>query len=416
MLRQREAVRHSRHIVADEPRRARFLALHRLRRQRPFAGHQLGIPKEGEGQAAHNFGRLHAHLHHPGMAVHVGIEEALDGLVCGLHGVGKGHHGPVLRPHVGGAQRTGLREARAPLANGVLDEAGDEASAEFVDEAIGLQPRMARVDLAHEVADEIDRAQVLDGEEPGAQAIVDVVGVVGHVIGYGGGLGLGAGEAGEIERQAGVELHYRHGQPPRGVFGNGRAVAPQQRAIVLDQPLQRLPGEVQAVVIGVALLQTGDDAQGLGVVVKAPIGLHDLLQRILARMAEGGVAEIVGQRQRLRQILVEAQGAGDGAGDLADLDGVCQARAVVVALVGHEDLGLVGQPAEGRGMDDAVAVALVFRARGRGRLGKQSPPAQPRVHRIGRMIGGIRGLHGQSLALSQSGALNARLSALISTG
>ena len=183
---------------------------------------------------------------------------------------------------------------------------------------------------------------------------------------------------------------------------------------MLDQPLQRLPGEVQPVVIGVALLEAGDDAQGLGVVVEAPIGLHDLLQGILARMAEGRVSQVVGEGQRLRQILVEAQRAGDGAGDLAHLDRMGQAGAVVVALVGHEDLGLVGQSPEGGGMDDAVAIALVFRARGRRRLGKQPPPAQPGVHRKGRVIGGIRGLHGQSLALSQSGALNARLSALIS--
>ena len=39
-----------------------------------------------------------------------------------------------------------------------------------------------------------------------------------------------------------------------------------------------------------------------------------------------------------------------------------QARAVVVALVVDEDLGLVLEPAEGRAVDDAVAVALVARA------------------------------------------------------
>jgi len=32
------------------------------------------------------------------------------------------------------------------------------------------------------------------------------------------------------------------------------------------------------------------------------------------------VTEIVGQRERFRQVLIQAQSAGDGAGDLRDLD------------------------------------------------------------------------------------------------
>jgi hypothetical protein len=53
--------------------------------------------------------------------------------------------------------------------------------------------------------------------------------------------------------------------------------------------------------------------------VEAPEPRHTGLEGVLAGMAEGRVAEIVGQGQRLRQILIEAKGAGQGAGDLADL-------------------------------------------------------------------------------------------------
>ena len=74
-------------------------------------------------------------------------------------------------------------------------------------------------------------------------------------------------------------------------------------------------------------------------------------------MAERRVAEIVGERQRLGQVLVEPQRAGDRAGDLRHLEGMGQARAEMVALVIDEDLGLVLQPAEGGRVDDAVAVA-----------------------------------------------------------
>ena len=53
--------------------------------------------------------------------------------------------------------------------------------------------------------------------------------------------------------------------------------------------------------------------------------------RPLAGVTEGRVAEIVAERQRLRQILVETEGAGERAGDLRHLDR--QARAEMIAVV-----------------------------------------------------------------------------------
>ena len=52
-----------------------------------------------------------------------------------------------------------------------------------------------------------------------------------------------------------------------------------------------------------------------------------------------------------RQVFVQVQGASDRAGDLADFEGMGQPGAEVVALVLEEDLRLVLQPPEGRGMD-----------------------------------------------------------------
>ena len=84
-----------------------------------------------------------------------------------------------------------------------------------------------------------------------------------------------------------------------------------QRAVVLDQPLQRLPGQVQPVEAGVTALQQGDHAQALGVVVEAAERLHRQPQRFFAGMAERRMAEVVRQRQRLRQVLIQPQRAGD---------------------------------------------------------------------------------------------------------
>src|SRR3546814_15356727 len=74
-------------------------------------------------------------------------------------------------------------------------------------------------------------------------------------------------------------------------------------------------GQVEAIELGVAALQQGQDAEGLLVVVEAAVGRHGLLQRVLAGMAEAGVAAVVGQRHRLGEILAEAEGAADRARD-----------------------------------------------------------------------------------------------------
>ena len=73
--------------------------------------------------------------------------------------------------------------------------------------------------------------------------------------------------------------------------------------------------------------------EALGVVVEAAIVRHRRIERPLAGMAEGRVAEIVGERQRLGQVLVEPERARQRAGDLRHLERMGQAGAVVIALI-----------------------------------------------------------------------------------
>ena len=123
------------------------------------------------------------------------------------------------------------------------------------------------------------------------------------------------------------------------------------------------------------MLELGEHAQRLRVVVEAAIRLHHIVQRGLARMAEGRVADIVGERQRFGEILVQPEQAGGGARDLADFQRMGQARAVMIAFMGDENLRLLLQAAEGVGVDDAVAVALEIGARGARRL-RMEPAAR----------------------------------------
>ena len=74
-------------------------------------------------------------------------------------------------------------------------------------------------------------------------------------------------------------------------------------------------------------------------------------------MAAGAVAAVVAEGDGLGEGDVEAERPGHRRGDLGDLEGVGEPGALVV--VGEDEhLGLAGQPAERRGVEDAVAVAL----------------------------------------------------------
>ena len=103
-----------------------------------------------------------------------------------------------------------------------------------------------------------------------------------------------------------------------------------------------------------------DHAQALLVVREMP---RDLLHNRLARVPERRVPDIVPERDRLRQILVQQQPARNRARDLCHLEAVRHACAVVVAR-DDVDLRLVLEPSERLGMENAVAIALKFRTEG----------------------------------------------------
>ncbi len=126
-------------------------------------------------------------------------------------------------------------------------------------------------------------------------------------------------------------------------------------------------GEVEACA---AVLEEVDDAQRLLIVAKA-LG-EQSGQGLFARVAERRVTEVVAEGDGLGEVLVETERAGDRTGDLLHLDGVGHPRDHVVRVGGDEDLRLMLQTAEGTGVDDAIAVALVLEAEGIEGLGARS--------------------------------------------
>jgi hypothetical protein len=160
---------------------------------------------------------------------------------------------------------------------------------------------------------------------------------------------------------------------------------PHRRAVrCACQSFERLVGEVQPVERRVAFFEHGDDAQALRVVIEPFVGRERLVECPFPGMPEGRMAEVMGKRQRLRKVLVEAERPGDGPRDLRHFQRVGQPRAEMVALVVNEDLRLVLQPPERIRMDDAVAVALERRAERIVGLRIDPPAACCRVRRVGR--------------------------------
>ena len=76
---------------------------------------------------------------------------------------------------------------------------------------------------------------------------------------------------------------------------------------MLHHAFERFPGEIESVERRVTPLQQRHDAEGLFVVIEAAERRHAMRERILAGMAERRVAEVVRQRNRLGEILVEVE-------------------------------------------------------------------------------------------------------------
>ena len=137
---------------------------------------------------------------------------------------------------------------------------------------------------------------------------------------------------------------------------------------VAEDAVAHVGGEVESAVVA---FEPIDDPQRMLEVAKVTpeAGLQAIVEDRLAEMPEGRVPEVVAKADRLCQVLVESQRAGDRATDLGDLDSVGQAGPVVIVLGCDEDLRLAGQATERLAVHDPVAVALQRRAQLAVRLG-----------------------------------------------
>jgi len=138
--------------------------------------------------------------------------------------------------------------------------------------------------------------------------------------------------------------------------------------VMLREAFADFPGKVKAGEGGVFLLDLFHDAQAVHVVFEAAAAAHEPGQFGFPLVTEGGMAEVMGEGDGLGQVGVQLQRAGDIPRDGGHFHGMGEPGAEMVAAAVQENLGLVFKPAEGAGMDDAVAVPLILGAPDRGFL------------------------------------------------
>ena len=102
-----------------------------------------------------------------------------------------------------------------------------------------------------------------------------------------------------------------------------------------------------------------------------------------ARVTEGSVAQIVRQRNRLGQVFVQKQRPRHRSPNLGNLEGVGEARTVMISLRSKKYLRLPLQTAKCFRVDDAVPIPLIGGSKRVFRLRVGAPPAVRYKHRVG---------------------------------
>ena len=121
------------------------------------------------------------------------------------------------------ARRQGS-QARAGFRDDVLDHLRDQPAHQFMHQPPGIEPRCWPRMSAGCRGSSGSAGEVVEREQPGAQPVVDVMGVIGDVVGDGGDLGLGAGKAPQLE------ILSRPMKPDR-VRHAALAIAPDRAAV-----------------------------------------------------------------------------------------------------------------------------------------------------------------------------------------
>ncbi len=155
--------------------------------------HLLRIGHIGPEEIGHDLRCAGADAHDFRMPVDACEKHRLDLPVGFEHVVGECRNHAIGLANIRCALRLDLRKALLRDGNDVLDHAGDLAPHDLVGKAAGLEVRVTFPHLRHQTSQKRDLLQHVEGQIAGAKPIVDVVRVIGDIIGDRGDLRLEAG-------------------------------------------------------------------------------------------------------------------------------------------------------------------------------------------------------------------------------
>jgi len=387
MLEDGISVGHPGDVIADDARPASFAGACPGGGLRPFGRHQFRASEKPGKKIANDQARSLTNTDEALVPVQIFRQKTPDRFVGAQRRWRKPDERRALRVHVLDARDPRRFDPPPALSDRILDKKRDQPAHELMNGADRVEARIKRRDLAANVTEKIDLANLGKIDEARAQGVVEVMRVIGDAIGDCRGLCLGAGEMRKFEIMNRIIFKDRRGKAAFRVTRGHPAIGLQKRAVMFDEPFQGLPSQIESIEGRVAAFELGDNSQRLGVMIEAAVRSHQFVEHILAGVAKRRMAKIMGKRKRLGEIVVEAERTGKRARDLTDFERMGEPGAEMVALVRNEDLRLVGQPPERRAMDDAVAIALKYRARWRMRLRDQPSAASRRIGGVMRARG-----------------------------
>ena len=110
------------------------------------------------------------------------------------------------------------------------------------------------------------------------------------------------------------------------------------------------------------------------VVETLPVVLHLRIKDIFSCVPERGMSYVMTKSKRLDEVLIQAQGGGDRAGNLRHLDRVGQPVTEMIGKWSSKNLRFVFESAERSRVNDAVSIPLVERPIGMRKLGVAASP------------------------------------------
>ena len=144
------------------------------------------------------FGALHDALD-AGVAVDAGGEKRSQGVEVLGHGRREGDDRVAGETHVVGADRRQALQPPARLGDGVIDQRGDEPPRRLVERAGSFEAGIGCAHLGKRAAGKRHLGKLGEGEKAGAIAVIDVMIVVGDVVGERGKLRFDRGKG--VERE-----------------------------------------------------------------------------------------------------------------------------------------------------------------------------------------------------------------------